>query len=418
VFYGWWLVGALFVILFFTGGAGFYIFPVFIGPFQAEFGWTIEQISWSAGIFAIVFGLSGPFIGTLIAKIGARKTMLYAAILASFINLGWASLQNLVMMYAICFFGGFVMAGTTLVPAQTLITNWFDRYRGRAMALAMLGIGIGGMFLPAFNVFMIRQVGWRMAWAFGCVLIWVIVIPMIAFFVRTKPQNLGLLPDGEVPDQDAEAQSKKELRGMPVAQAIRTFAFPMLIGIYITQLIGQSIINFHFVPFAVQEAGFTPAQAAWFLGLAIGFSVIGKMLFGWLADRFSPAILMALCGGLAAVGPLALNLLIIRGGATDPSVLWLHAVPYGIGFGGQIILLPMLVGRCFGPLNFGKIQGLVMSGFAVGVLVGIPLAGRIFDKSGSYEYAIVVAVAAFVLSGILSLLIRPDRYQSRFVTAS
>jgi MFS family permease len=320
------------------------------------------------------------------------------------------------MLYAISFFGGFVMAGTTLVPCQTLVTNWFDTHRGRAMAYSMLGIGFGGMVLPPLNEFMIRAIGWRMAWVVGAAMIWVIVIPLIAFFVRTKPQDLGLLPDGAAHSETAEGREQQQLVGLSVAEAVRTLAFPLLVGIFITQLVGQSIINFHFVPFAIQEGGFAAPQAAMFYGLAIGFSVVGKFLFGWAADRWSAPILMAATGFLAAVGPVALELFVVRGDGANPLVLWLHAVPYGIGFGGQVILLPMLVGRCFGPRSFGKIQGLVMSGFAVGVLVGIPLAGRIFDKTGSYEMAIIIAAAVFVVSGVFSLMVRPDKYVSRFTT--
>jgi MFS family permease len=143
---------------------------------------------------------------------------------------------------------------------------------------------------------------------------------------------------------------------------------------------------------------------------------VGKVLFGWLADRWSPALLMAVSGGLAAVGPLALEVFVVRGGSSSPLVLWLYAVPYGIGWGGQVPLLPVLVGRCFGPLNFGKIQGLVITAFAVGILLGVPLAGRIFDKTGSYEIAFIFAIAVFLLSGIFSMLVRPDRYRSRWVT--
>jgi MFS family permease len=415
-FYGWWLIGALFVILFFMGGGGFYIFPVFIESFRADFGWTMEQISWSAGIFAIVFGLSGPFIGTLIAKIGARKTMLIAASAAGFVNLAYALMNSLWMLYAIALVGGFVMAGTTLVPSQTLVTTWFEKYRGRAMALSLLGIGFGGMLLPPWNEFVIRWLGWRAAWAWGAAFVWILVIPLIAVFVRTRPQELGLLPDGAARAETVDGATEEGLRGVSVGRAVKTVAFPLLVGIYLTQLIGQSIINFHFVPFAIREGGFSPPQAAWFLGLGIGFSVVGKVLFGWAADRWSPAVLMGICGFLAALGPLALWFFIVSSGSSSTAVLWLHAVPYGIGYGGQIILLPVLVGRCFGPLNFGKIQGLVMSGFAVGILVGIPLAGRIFDKTSSYEIALVLTVVVFVASGVFSLLVRPDRYQAEFVS--
>jgi MFS family permease len=164
-FHGWKLVGALSVVLFFTAGGGLYVFPVFIASFQAEFGWSITQISTGAAAFAITMGLSNPVVGALFARFGARRTMVAAASLTVLTSLGFAALQNLAMLYAILLVSGFAVAATTILPAQTLITNWFDEYRGRAMGLTMLGIGVGGFLLPPFNELLIRVVGWRNAWS-------------------------------------------------------------------------------------------------------------------------------------------------------------------------------------------------------------------------------------------------------------
>lgn len=412
-FYGWWQVAVLFVILFFVGAYGFYVFPVFIGSLQSEFGWSMTQISASAGLFAIVFGLSGPVVGMMIARFGVRRTMLFAAALASLVNIGLASMTSLWMLYALNLAAGFVIAGTTLVPSQTVVTSWFDAYRGRAMAVALLGIGFGGMVLPPLHVWLIRTLGWRWAWGAGAVFIWIVIIPLIALFVRGTPAKLALEVDGGSTDGEPQRPST----GMTVPQAARTVAFPLLVGIYLLQLIGQSVLNFHFVPFATQQGGFTPERAAVFLGVAIGCSAAGKILFGWLADRTSPAVLMAAAGGLAALGCLVLETVVLRGQVDSALALWLYAVPYGLGYGGQIVLLPVLVGRCFGPLHYAKIQGLIMSGFAVGILVGVPLAGLVFDRTGSYELALIGALTAFVLSGVASLLVRAEAYRDRFASA-
>jgi MFS family permease len=416
VFYGWWLVAALFVVLFFTGGMGFYVFPVFIEPLQSEFGWSITQISAGGGIFAIVFGFASPVVGALIARFGVLRTMLAAATLASVANLGLAALVNLPMLYALNLIAGVVVAGTTLVPAQTAVTNWFAAYRGRAMALTLLGIGFGGMVLPPLNEYLIRVTSWRTVYVIAFVVLWAVVIPVIAVFVRGRPADLGLLPDGAVAGSAGESGHRPS--GLPVAAAVRTAAFPLLITVYVLQLTGQSVLNFHFVPFAIKQGGFTPQQAAAFLGLAIGFSVAGKVLFGWLADRFPPARLMAFTGLLAAAGPLALELGIVRAGAAGSAVLWLHAVFFGLGYGGQIILLPLLVGRCFGELHFSRLMGLVMSAFAVGVVVGIPVAGWSYDRLGSYEAALVGCIVAFVLSAVASLALRPQRYRALWASGA
>jgi MFS family permease len=202
-FHGWRLVGALSVVLFFTAGGGLYVFPVFIASFQAEFGWSITQISSGAAAFAITMGFSNPVVGVLFARFGARRTMLAAASLTVLTSLSLAALQNLAMLYATLLVSGFAVAATTILPAQTLITNWFDEFRGRAMGLTMLGIGVGGFLLPPFNEFLIRILGWRNAWVVAAFVFALIVLPLISGFVRTRPSDLGQRADRASPVGDA-----------------------------------------------------------------------------------------------------------------------------------------------------------------------------------------------------------------------
>jgi MFS family permease len=416
-FYGWKLVGALCVILFFTGGGGLYVFPVFIGSFQEEFGWSMTEISGGAALFAIMMGLSAPAVGLLFARFGARRTMLAAGTAMVLALLGYAALLNLWMLYAILVVSGFGVAGTTVLPAQTLVTNWFHRFRGRAMGFAMLGIGAGGFLLPPLNEFLIRLWGWRYTWVFSSLTFLLIVLPLIALFVRTRPADLGLLPDGASPGEEEAEDERAEITGLPVRRAVATPTFWMVVAIYLLQLIGLSALNFHFVPFATQEAEFSSQQAALFYGLAVGFSIAGRLLFGWLADRWKVTLLMAAAGISLAIGPAVLELLIVRLGLHHTGLLWLYSVPFGTGIGGHAVIMPMLVGRCFGELHFSKIMGLVMSGFALGIIVGIPLAGWIFDRTGSYEWAFLICLVGLLASALIAALIRPQRYHAEFETA-
>jgi MFS family permease len=305
------------------------------------------------------------------------------------------------------------VAASTILPAQTLVTNWFDRFRGRAMGLTMLGIGAGGFLLPPINEWLIRQVGWRMTWVVMCVVFALVVIPLIAVFVRTRPSDLGQEADGVA--RAAAAAGAGELRGLPVRRAVATATFWMLVGIFVLQLVGVSALNFHFVPFATQEAGFSSQQAAFFYGLAVGFSILGRLLFGWLADRWPAPRLMACAMLLLALGPGTVELLILRLGLREAQLLWLYAAPFGVGIGGNAVVMPLLVGRCFGELHFSRIMGLLMSGFAVGIIVGIPVAGWIFDETGSYEWVLILCAAGLLLAGVLATLIRPGRYRGEFV---
>ena len=411
VFYGWWIVAALFFVVLNTGGTGFYVFPVFIQSLTQEFGWTVTQISSAAAVWALVYGFSGPLIGLLIARFGATRTMVAAAGLWSLALVWFASMQALWMLYVGMIIFGVSVAGTTLVPSQTVITNWFNQYRGRAMSFMMLGFGAGGLVMPPLSEWLIRQVGWRQTWLLACAVAWLLVIPLIAIFVRTRPADLGLSPDGETVEGDRGAQRS----GLPVKQALASSLFWLIFAVYVLQLVGLSAINFHFVPFAIQEAKFTPQQAAFFLGMTVGFSMAGRLVFGWLADRWNPAVLMAIASAFLACGPTILVLFVIRLGLTHPTVLWPYAVLYGFGIAGNAIMLPVLVGRCFGELHFSKLQGLIMSGFAVGIVVGIPGAGKIFDTTGSYEIAFQVCIVAFVLSAVVALFVKPARHHAEFV---
>jgi MFS family permease len=414
MFHGWKLIGALSVILFFGVGGSVYVFPVFIASFQTEFGWSMTQISGGAALFAIVMGLSNPVVGALFARWGARTTMLTGAALLALTSLAYASLVGLWMLYAAMLVAGFAVASSTVLPAQTLVTHWFDRFRGRAMGITMLGVGAGGFLLPPLNEFLIRLLGWRLTWVVSCAILVVIVIPLIATFVRTRPSDLGLSRDGIGSDEARGAESAPA-SGLTTKAALATLTFWLVAGVFLLQITGVSALNFHFVPFAEQEAGFTSQQAAFFYGLAVGFSIVGRLLFGWLADRWPPTVLMAISLLLAALGPAVLELFFLRLRLHEVELLWLYAIPFGIGIGGNFVTLPVLVGRCLGELHFSKIMGLLMGGSALGVIVGLPVSGWIFDETGSYEWVLIACLVALLLSALLTALVRPSRHRDEFV---
>lgn len=416
MFHGWKLVGALCTILFFTAGGGLYVFPVFIASLQREFGWSMTEISGTAALFAVAMGLSNPLVGRLFARFGARKVMLVAASLSVLTSLGYAGLQNLAMLYAIALVAGFAVAGTTILPAQALVTNWFHEFRGRAMGLTMLGIGLGGFLLPSFNELLIRLVGWRMAWVVAAGIMLGIVIPLIAVYVRTRPSDLGLCVDGVRLQQQANDPAVTA-SGLSVKQAVATRTFWLLVSIFLLQLIGVAALNFHFVPFATQEMGFPAREVAFYYGSTVGFSIVGRLAFGWLADRFSPARLLTLSFLLLATGTGTIELLFITLGLRETQLLWLYAIPFGMGVGSNAVIMPILVGACFGDRHFSEIMGVLMSGFALGVIVGIPGAGFIYDHTGSYEGAIVACAAGLCLAMLLSLWIRPDLHRAALAEA-
>jgi len=265
----------------------------------------------------------------------------------------------------------------------------------------VLGVGLGGIVLPPVNEWTIRHFGWRGAWMWCFAWTVAIVMPVIAIALREH---------SDVPVQAREVgrEPAPPAAGLTRAEALRTTAFGLLVAVYLLQLIGQSVINFHFIPFAVQQAHYSVREASLFLSLMVAFSIVGKLGFGWLADRRNPTRLMAFTGLLAATGPLALVLATPSSGPQRSILVTAHAVAYGLALGGQIVLLPLVVSRCFGPRDFGRIMGLVMSGFAAGILLGVPIAGWSFDRLGTYHPALIGCAVVFLCSALASTFVPVD----------
>jgi len=417
IYYGWLLVGATFVTVLISGGLGFYTFSVFMKPLQSAFGWSRASLSGAVALWAVVYGITGPLVGVGMERFGARRTMAAAAFLGGLGYVLLSRVSSLLLLHSAMVLSGVCVAGTTLVPGQTLVSHWFKRLRGRAMGLMMVGIGVGGLVMPPLVNFLIERITWRGAFGFGCAALWLVVLPLIIVFVRSKPSELGLLPDGSVAEEQTVSPTAPTVTGLPVRRAITSAAFGLLFAVYVLHLFGQSVLTVHFVPFA-DDAGLAAQQAANFWGLTLGFSVGGRLLFGWLADRSNPRSLMAFSGVLFAAGVAILEICFVRLDTVSTVPLVFFAVIYGCGVGASATILPMLVGQCFGLLNFSKIIGLVMSGFAVGVVFGPTSAGKIFDTTGSYELAFVLCIAAFLISCGLVLMIRPERLQREFETAA
>jgi len=388
VFYGWWISVLMLYFLIFSGGFGLYGFPVYIPRFEAAFGWTRTQA-----------------VGAAAGKVLSIGTVACAGsyLLMSMINELWH-------LYACVGLLGITIGSTTLVPAQTVVTTWFSEKRGRAMGIVMMGIGVGGLCIPPLITVFIQTVGWRNSWRLSALIYMVLLLPPLLFFLKNRPSDVGQLPDGAVPDEAAGAQTAV---GVTVKRAVRSPAFWLLFAIYVFQLYVMSAVAINTQAFA-EDVGYTMTTAALFMSLAVGCSIPGRFLFGWLADRFRPQYVLAITGVFQVAGSFALWLFVITLGWRDLRPILIFALFQGMGIAGNATVLPILAGRCFGLRNFAKIIGLVMAGFALGALFGAPISAAIYDSTGSYAMAWVLCMAVAAVAAVLALLIRPDALHGEF----
>lgn len=418
IFYGWWIVAASSIIIFFGTGIVFYSFGVFIKPLEEHFGWSRAVISLTVAVWALMYGFSGPFIGVLLHKYGGRAVIAASALVTGLCYVVFGSLEHLPAFFMVMFVTGIGSVGITLIPNQTLVSNWFEKYRGRAMGIMMAGIGFGGLLMPQVANALIVSFGWRTSFRVLGVLILVIIIPIALLLVRTRPSDMGLEPDGisrdKVNEDGSEAEEASGASGLPVKRALGTPSFWLLFIAFMFLVFGESGLTVHFVAF-VDDAGVSSQRAALYWGLAAGISSVGRLGFGVLADRWNPRNLIALTHGFHAVSVILLLVLFLGMGLHTWVGLLPFSLIYGLSLGGSAVLLPVLVGRCFGLLNFSKLLGILMSGFALGVVGGPLLAGRVFDSTGSYRVALIIFAVAFGVAAMAVACVQPGKYNSEYV---
>jgi|GEM_PF-1101575 len=443
MFYGWSIVILLMYTLVHTAGNGFYGFMVYVPRLLEDLKCSAAQLQGAAVLWAVVFGLSSPLIGIWIQKYGARRVFITGTMCAGLVLLFLSMITDYRQLYVLNLAAGVVAAATILLPAQTVVTLWFDKYRGRAMALVMMGVGIGGAFVPwlitKFLVFFTNWTGsvgsfaeaplalrlltgmggeltaWRGAVRVGVVLNYLIVVPPLALWLRNRPADVGQYVDGLEPTSES-AGAAQSLLGVSVKRALSTPTFWLIFGVYLLQLVAMSGIQNNTQLFAEQQGGYTMKTAPYFMICAVLVTIPMRFIFGWLSDRLDPKYLMASAGLFLMGGTLALWLLVLRVGwrGTPPVVVF--GLFQGFGVAANAVVLPILVGRCFGARDFGKIIGYVMMGFAIGVIFGPAVMAAIFDVTKSFELAFFYSTVLLTGSIVLAFLIRTTALHPEFNT--
>ena len=416
-FYGWWIVVASGSIVLFGGGTFFYSFSALVGPLENEFGWKRALIAAGFSTRTLVGGVFAPVAGHLADRLGPRRMLTVGVLL---VGAGFVLLSQVRSVWG--FFAAVIVIAIGMSACggpvtQTAVARWFRKKVGRAMAMLSVGTGISG-FMAVVTVTLIAAFGWRTALVILGVILWGICIPM-ALTVRDRPQDMGLLPDGErssgsdgPPPGKGEAAAQaeglagltaeREGEGLTVQQALRTRAFWLLaIAISLLQMGSLGVIA-HGIAFLEDEVGFSRQGAALAaMGLPIA-SLPGRVIFGWLADYVEKRWVLATACFLQGLGILAF---------ANIYGLWQAAIflmVFSPAWGGYIAVRPALQADYFGVRAFGAIQGLLYLMGTVGGIIGPVFAGAVYDAGESYRPAFVVLGIIAMASAVgLVLLRRP-----------
>jgi MFS family permease len=404
IFYGWWIVVVAFLNLFFAVGIIFYGFPVFYPVLAESLGFTRAQLTQGFLLGFLIVGLPfGLVAGAVIDRLGARVVILAGLGLVgtSLVLMGF--MTKLWHYEALCITDvlGYVLAGP--IANQVLVTHWFEACRGRAMGYAYLGLGLGGVVAPLLVNYLIRNFGWRHSFEILGILIMLVCIPVGIGVTRSSPADLGLLPDGA--DHSALIHNgPATANAFEVNTAIRSRNFWLILA-GSTLVVGAiGAVTQHFILFAKDQGYSTAIASRFFTGL-LAASLGGRVLVGYLADRFRKKNTMALFYCVLSLSTLLLGV------SHRPAMIWGFVVLFGFSMGADYMLIPLVTAECFGTASLGKILALIIMGYSLGQWGAPWIAGRMFDERHSYELAWnIIAVAGLAgAAAIFAVSPRPDR---------
>jgi MFS family permease len=402
IFYGWWIVLACALIGIYVGGIGFFGFTAFFEPIREEFGWSYTQISFASSLRGLEMGLFAPFVGFLADRFGSRKLILYGTITVGFGLTFLGLTQSLAMFYGSFLLLAFGAGGCTAVVTMTVVANWFHKKVGIALGVMGSGFGAGGLMVPII-VRLIDLYQWRITLMILGLGMWALGIPL-SFVVRNRPEQYGLLPDGEVsryPIQKPELQSKDTGIGFREALKIRAFLYLNIVeGM---RMVTITAVFTHVMPY-LSSVGMPRSTAGLVAGAMPLISIIGRFSFGWLGDIFDKRHVMATVFCLISLGMLAFSNVHMRW------VIFPFLLLFPLGHGGSTVLRGSILREYFGRDYFGRLLGIIMGAGAIGGIIGPTLAGWVFDTFGSYHNIWLVLSGIAGLTIVLILRIEPRLY--------
>lgn len=361
---GWRVVAASCVGVFFSA-LPFYMFAVFLKPLSEEFSWSREAVSSAFGMMAAAVALSAPLVGRLFDHLGVRRVVVpFLALSGCAIASLSALTPHLWHLYAVFAVLGMAASGTSTLPHSRAVSTWFDRRRGMALALVMSGGAVGAMVHPPAAQALIRLAGWRGACLVLGGLVLAIGLPVVIRYVKERTST--------------EAGATAGGAGASVSEALRSRIFWTLILVVFGSMLASNGAIVH-LSALLTDRGVPVGRAAVAVSAMGGASLAGRLLTGWLLDRFpAPRVSFALLA-LAALGTFLLA------DASSFAIGALAAVLIGFGIGGEVDVTPYLLSRYFGLRSLSTLYGLTWTALGAAGAIGPVLMGRAFDATGSYE---------------------------------
>jgi len=407
VFYGWWIVGACFLISLYTGGVIFYGFTAVFEPIADEFGWSYAQISLASSLRGLEIGLLAPLVGLLVDRWGPRRLILGGVTIAGLGLLLLSYTTSLGMFYGAFALVAIGLSSCSSTVLMTTVANWFHKKVGIASGITMCGFGASGLLIPLV-VRLIDTFGWRTAITTLGLGMLGIGWPL-SLLIRHKPEQYGYLPDGAtasavIPDGDsAPAQTvERDIGVIGIKQALKSSTFWHISLAIMCQFMVVNAVVTHLMPY-LSSIGISRITSGFIASALPLLSIAGRLGFGRLGDSFDSKRIAAITFALMTLGLISFEYI-------SSGQIWLF-VPFLLlftaGYGGANPIRSILLAEYFGRSNFGAIYGFMMGIGMMGSIAGAPLAGWVFDNWGSYQ-GLWLALAGLTVVALIVIATTPS----------
>ena len=411
VYYGWWIVAITFAGTFFTTGIHDTVFSVMLKPMSEDLGWSRTQISAPISLSIWVGALLAPLAGRFIDRHGARFLTSGGALIIGTVFALLSSVGQLWHFWLVYPAGRATsqMAMIGNAPA-TVVSNWFVRRRGRALGIQAMAIGVGGASLSLLAQFIMSNWGWRTVFVVFAIGMWVFVMIPAALIIRRRPEDIGLLPDGDTEQTEAGSSSDNDHSGgrevtsvdFTVRDALRSPAMWSLIGVSFISSTGTGAIHLHLASY-LTDTGSSAAAAAAVVSVSALMGAMGSLVWGSLSERIAVRKALIVIYLISSLAVLMLALYVSTVAA------FAFAVFFGLATRGGHVVLSLATADYFGRANLGTISGFILPMQVAGLGIGQLFAPIIRDQTGSYQLAFIILAVLYAFAAIVGATVRPPR---------
>ena len=399
-FYGWIIVAVANLGIFSSGPGQSHTFSVFVGPIGKDLDLSSTSIASAYGLATLIAAFMLPYMGKLIDKYGARKTLIIVSIILGFSCVFFGAASNFLMLTVGFGFLRFFGQGSLMLGCANLVSQWFDKKRGFAMSLMALGFGISMAIHPPLSQFLIDEYGWKFAWVFLGVSTWIIMVPTLYILVWNTPESVGLLPDG---DKRAESINDKNepIEGLDLTQALKEKSFYILSAMWFGMAMLVTTLHFYQVTILTSQGISTDFAANLFTVSAIAM-VLFMPVVGKLFDNIPTNFVLTIGLIINCISLLSITY------ANNEYYAFFYAIFFGINNAISMTMFGYIWPRYFGRKHLGSIQGTGQMIGVIGASLGPLPVGFAIDYIGDSLVTIrYLALYPLIISFLTIFFLKP-----------